>query len=66
METTFAGEVDGHIHRNFDYDILGALQREAPLTVFFTQFSSRSFLHAVLFTPARATPPSRLGYLQLT
>ncbi len=28
METTFAGEVDGHIHRNFDYDILGALQRE--------------------------------------
>ncbi len=39
METTFAGEVDGHIHRNFDYDILGALQREASLTVFFTQFA---------------------------
>ncbi len=61
METTFAGEVDGHIHRNFDYDILGALQRESPLTVFFTQFSSRSSLHA-----GAGYPPSRLGYLQLT
>ncbi len=29
LETTFGGEVDGHIHRNFEYDVLGALQRGA-------------------------------------
>ncbi len=29
LETTFGGEVNGHIHRDFEYDILGALQRGA-------------------------------------